>query len=339
MNRFSRLFFAAFIAASFGPAVAPARAQTASSFDKSSGGSGQAFPEKPIRIIVPWATGGSTDAIARVLAARVAQTIGQQVIVDNKPGAGGAIGAEQGARAAADGYTLTIVELTHAGSQALLEKVPYDLNTDFVPLAHLGSAPLVLFANAQLKANNLRELIALSRVNIPIPFAIIGTGSVSHLIAESIQMTEKARFNFVPYKGGAPALIDLAAGEVQVFFATLATGAGTLKTGRVKAIAVTSTQRLAALPDIPTAVEGGFKDVVVEQWWGLVAPAKTPAPIAEKLKAEFAAALAHPSSRERMGALAIEPANMTPDQLGAFMSREIRRWNKVAKDANIKIEQ
>ncbi len=298
----------------------------------------QTFPEKPLRIIVPWSTGGSTDAIARVLAARVSQTIGQQVIVDNKPGAGGAIGAEQAARAAADGYTLTILELSHAGLQALLPKVPYDINTDFVPLAHLGSAPLILFANAQLKANNFRELVALSRVNNPLPFAIIGTGSVSHLIAESIQLSEKARFNFVPYKGGGPALIDLAAGEVQVFFATMATAVGTLKSGRIKAIGVTSAQRLAALPAVLTAQESGFKDMVVEQWWNLVAPVKTPASIAEKLKAEFSAALAHPSTKERMNALAVEPPTLTPDQLGAFMGREIRRWNKVAKDANIKIE-
>ena len=299
----------------------------------------QAFPDKPIRIIVPWSPGGSTDAIGRALAAQVSQTIGQQVIVDNKPGAGGAIGAEQGAKAVADGHTLTIVELTHAGSQALLKKVPYDLATDFVPLAHIGSAPLVLFAHLQLKAGNLRELVALSREGVPVPFAIVGTGSISHLLGESLQLHENARFIFVPYKGGAPALIDLAAGEVKLFLGTLATGGGTLKAGRVKAISVTSARRIAALPDVPTAMEGGFRDMVVELWWGLVAPVKTPVPVVERLRAEFAAALAHPSLRERMATLVIEPGNLAPEQFGAFMAQEVRRWNKVGRDANIKLEQ
>ena len=299
----------------------------------------QGFPDKPIRMIVPWSPGGSTDIIGRTLAARVSQTSGQQVIVENKPGAGGAIGAEQGAKAAADGYTLTIVELTHAGSQALLAKVPYDLTTDFATVAHLGSSPLVLFANAQLKANNFRQLIAASREGNPIPFAIVGAGSVSHLMGESLQMKENARFIFVPYKGGAPAMADLTAGEVKLFFGTLATGSGALKTGRVKAIGIAGARRLAALPEVATAAEEGLSDMVVEQWWALVAPAKTAAPVMEKLKSEFGAALAYASTKERMASLGIEPGSLTPEQFGPFMGAEIRRWNKVAKDANIKIEQ
>ena len=299
----------------------------------------QSFPDKPLKIIVPWSPGGSTDIIGRTLAGRVSQTIGQQVIVDNKPGAGGAIGAEQGAKAAADGYTLTIVELTHAGSQALLPKVPYDLTSDFATVAHIGSSPLVMFANAQLKANSFRELIAVSRQAGPIAFAIVGTGSVSHLMGESMRMREDARFIFVPYKGGAPAIADLTAGQVQVFFGTLATGSGALKTGRVKAIGVASTRRLAALPDTPTAAEEGIKDLVVEQWWALVAPVKTPVPVLEKLRAEFSSALAIASTRERMATLGIEPGTMAPAEFVPFMGAEIRRWNKVARDANIKVEQ
>ncbi len=298
----------------------------------------QGFPDKTLRIIVPWSPGGSTDIIGRTLAARVAQTIGQQVIVDNKPGAGGAIGAEQGAKAAADGYTLTIVELTHAGSQALLAKVPYDLTADFSTVAHIGSSPLVMFANAQLKANSFRELIAVSREANPIAFAIVGTGSISHLMGESLQIKEKARFTFVPYKGGAPAIADLIAGEVQVFFGTLATGSGALKTGRVKAIGVASTRRLAALPEVATAAEEGIKDLVVEQWWALVVPVKTPAPVLEKLRTEFSGALSHASTRERMATLGIEPGTLAPTEFGAFMGTEIRRWNRVAREANIKVD-
>ncbi len=299
----------------------------------------QTFPEKPVRLIVPWAPGGSTDTIGRTLAARLSQTIGQQVVVENKPGAGGMIGAEMGARAAPDGYTLTIVELPHATAQALMAKVPYDLNIDFAPVAYIGASPLVLFANHQLKANNLKDVVALSKEKAGISFATSGTGSISHLVGELLQKQAQAQFVFVPYKGSAPALLDLSAGEVQTFFATLASGAGALKTGRVKAIGVTSAKRVAALADVPTVGESGYQDLIVEQWWGVVAPAKTPAPVLEKLKAEFAAAIAHSSMKERMLALAIEPGNMSPDQFRTFMGDEARRWGKVAKDANIKLEQ
>ena len=299
----------------------------------------QTFPDKPLRIIVPWAPGGSTDTIGRTLAARLSQTIGQQVVVENKPGAGGIIGAELGAKATPDGYTLTIVELPHATAQALMTKVPYDLNTDFAPVAYIGASPLILFANANVKANNLKEVVALSREKAGIAFATSGTGSISHLVGELLQKQANAQFVFVPYKGSSPALLDLGAGEVQAFFATLASGVGALKTGRVKAIGLTSAKRVLALPDVPTVGESGFNDLIVEQWWGIVAPAKTPAPILEKLRNEVAAAIAHSAMKERMVALAIEPGTMSPEQFRTFMSDEARRWGKVAKDANIRLEQ
>lgn len=299
----------------------------------------QPFPSKPIRIIVPWSAGGSTDALARTLAARLSETMGQQVIVENKPGAGGTLGVDQAVKSAPDGYTLTIVELPHASAQALLTKVPYDLNTDLVTVAHLGSAPMILFTHSQMKASSLKEVVAVSREGKGLSFATVGTGSVSHLIGETIQRQTGARFVYVSYKGGAPALLDLSAGEVQLFFATLATGQGTLKTGRIKAIGVTGTKRLAALPDVPTVGESGFDDLLVEQWWGLVAPARTPAPVLDKLRTEVAAAMGHPSIRERLTALSIEPPTQTPSQFQAYVAGEIKRWNKVARDANIRIEE
>jgi len=299
----------------------------------------QNFPNKPIRLIVPWSSGGSTDALGRTLAARLSETIGQQVIVENKPGAGGTLGVDMAAKSPADGYTLTIVELPHASAQALLSKVPYDLNTDLVTLAHLGSAPMILFTNSQTKANNLKEVVAVSREGKGLSFATVGTGSVSHLIGETIQRQTGAKFVYVSYKGGAPALLDLGAGEVQLFFATLATGQGTLKTGRIKAIGVTGSKRLAALPEVPTVGESGFDDLLVEQWWGLVAPAKTPAAVLEKLRSEVAAAMAHPSLKERLAALSIEPGTLSPAQFQTYVGNEIKRWNKVAREANIQIEQ
>lgn len=303
------------------------------------GASAQVFPNKPIRLIVPWSSGGSTDALGRTLAIRLSETLGQQIIVENKPGAGGTLGVDQAAKSPADGYTLTIIELPHASAQALLSKVPYDLNTDLVTVAHLGSAPMILFANSQLKANSLKEVVSASRDGKGLSFATVGTGSVSHLIGETIQRQAGAKFVYVSYKGGAPALLDLGAGEVQLFFATLATGQGTLKTGRIKAIGVTGSKRLSALPDVPTVGESGFDDLLVEQWWGLVAPAKTPAPVLEKLRNEVAAAMAHPSLKERLAALSIEPGTLTPTQFQSFVGNEIKRWNKVAREANIQIEQ
>ncbi|MEI6545582.1 MAG: tripartite tricarboxylate transporter substrate binding protein [Burkholderiales bacterium] len=298
----------------------------------------QTYPTKPIRIVVPWSAGGSTDAIGRTLAARLSETIGQQVIVENKPGAGGTLGVDQVAKSTPDGYTLTVIELPHASAQALLSKVPYDLNTDLVAIAHLGSAPMILFASAQMKAGNLKEVVAVSREGKGLSFATVGNGSVSHLIGETIQRQSGAKFVYVAYKGGAPALLDLSAGEVQLFFATLATGNATLQTGRIKAIGVTSARRLPALPDVPTVAESGFDDLRVEQWWGLVAPAKTPPEILEKLRTEVAIAMNHASLKERLAALSIEPPTMSPTQFQAYVGNEVKRWNKVARDANIRVE-
>jgi hypothetical protein len=299
----------------------------------------QTYPMKPIRLVVPWSAGGSTDALGRTLATRLSETIGQQVIVENKPGAGGTLGVDQVAKSAPDGYTLTIIELPHASAQALLSKVPYDLNTDLVAVAHLGSAPMILFASGQMKASNLKEVVAISREGKGLSFATVGNGSVSHLIGETIQRQTGAKFVYVAYKGGAPALLDLSAGEVQLFFATLATGNGTLQTGRIKAIGVTSPRRLSALPDVPTVSESGFDDLRVEQWWGLMAPAKIPADTLEKLRAEVAAAMNHPSLKERLAALSIEPPTMSPAQFQAYVGNEVKRWNKVARDANIRVEE
>lgn len=298
----------------------------------------QTYPTKPIRIVVPWSAGGSTDAIGRTLAARLSETIGQQVIVENKPGAGGTLGVDQVAKSTPDGYTLTVIELPHASAQALLSKVPYDLNTDLVAIAHLGSAPMILFASAQMKASNLKEIVAVSREGKGLSFATVGIGSVSHLIGETIQRQTGAKFVYVAYKGGAPALLDLSAGEVQLFFATLATGNATLQTGRIKAIGVTSPRRLPALPDVPTVAESGFDDLRVEQWWGLVAPAKIPPEILEKLRTEVAIAMNHASLKERLAALSIEPPTMSPTQFQAYVGNEVKRWNKVARDANIRVE-
>jgi tripartite-type tricarboxylate transporter receptor subunit TctC len=198
---------------------------------------------------------------------------------------------------------------------------------------------MILFANSQMKVNSLKDVVAVSRDGKGLSFATVGNGSVSHLIGETIQRQTGARFVYVSYKGGAPALLDLSAGEVQLFFGTLATGQGTLKTGRIKAIGVTGPKRLSALPDVPTVAESGFDDLLVEQWWGLVAPAKTPAPVLEKLRAEVAAAMTHASIKERLAALSIEPATLSPAQFQTYVGNEIKRWNKVARDANIRIDE
>jgi tripartite-type tricarboxylate transporter receptor subunit TctC len=294
------------------------------------------FPNKPIRIIVPWAAGGSTDTLARVVAQRVTQTIGQVVIVENKPGAAGMIGTEFVAKSSADGYTIGIIELPHAIAPAVIAKVPYDLVADFTPVAFVGTSPLIFFVGATDKAKSISDLVNQAKASPgTIAIAHSGSGTVSHLAAELLQAKANVKFNLVPYKGSNPALIDVVSGQVSAHPATMASGIGFLKGGQVNAVAVASTKRLAALPATPTFGELGYSDYVVEQWWGFVAPAATPAPVLEALRKEFASALKHEMVRERMNTLSVDAVSMPPAEFKSFVQREITRWGKIAKEANV----
>jgi tripartite-type tricarboxylate transporter receptor subunit TctC len=297
------------------------------------------YPDKTIKIIVPWATGGSTDAIARTLAQRLTDTMKQSVIVENRPGAAAAIGTNEMAKASADGYTLGIIELPHAIAPSVVAKLPYDLQKDLQPVAMIGTSPLILFTSATLNAKSTSELIAAAKAAPgTIAIAHSGNGTSSHLAAEMLQQRAGVQFNLAGYKGSGPAMLDVTGGHVQGHFATMASGLGPLKTGKVNAMTVAGEKRLATLKDTPTFAESGLKDFVVEQWWGVVVPKGTPAPIVERIRTEVAAAINHPQMQERMKELAVEPRPLTTAQFAAFVDSELKRWAEVVKTAGIKPE-
>jgi tripartite-type tricarboxylate transporter receptor subunit TctC len=300
----------------------------------------QAYPDRPIKLVVPWATGGSTDALARAVSQRMSETLGQEVLVENRPGAAGTVGIGQVVKAPADGYTLAIIELPHAIAPAVLAKVPYELERDFVPISLIGTSALVLFTNtAQSTHGTVTGLVAEARAKPgTVVLAHSGNGSLSHLASELLQQRSGATFNLVPYRGSGPALTDLAGGLVSGHFATLASGSALLSGGRIRGAAVAAGQRLPVLPAVPTLTEQGVKDMVLEQWWGLVAPVGTPPKAIDRIRRELHAALGHTSVRERLRVLAIEKQPTSGEEFARFIKSESTRWRKVARDAGLKPE-
>ncbi|HVE54708.1 MAG TPA: tripartite tricarboxylate transporter substrate-binding protein, partial [Ramlibacter sp.] len=232
------------------------------------------YPEKPVRLIVPWAPGGSTDAIARAIAQRMGESMGQSVVVDNRSGAAGQIGTEAAAKAAPDGYTIALVELPHAIQPAVVAKLPYDLLRDFTPVSLVGTSPLVLFATpSEYRSGDMRTFLQRARhPKTPLALAHSGAGSSSHLAGEVLAAKGGFRIVAVPYRGSAPALTDVAAGLVAGHFATLASGSSLHGAGKLSALMVTGPSRLAALPGVPTAREAGVEGMDFTQWWAVVAP-------------------------------------------------------------------
>ena len=293
-----------------------------------------AYPDKPVRLIVPWAPGGSTDAIARAMAQRMGETLGQTVLVDNRPGAAGQIGTDAAAKAAPDGYTLTIVELPHAIAPAVVTKLPYDLLRDFTPITMIGTSPLILFASMGAESVDFKTYLRDAKARAAAPsLAHSGSGTVSHLAGELLAERTGVKFNMIPYRGSAPALTDVAAGTVSGHFATMASGASLLSAGKIRALVVTSAQRmgLPALKNVPTLAEEGIKGLEINQWWALVAPATTPLPVIDRLRADALAALAHPGVKERLSSLGVELKGSSRDELRSFMRAEAERWQAVAR--------
>lgn len=297
-----------------------------------------AYPDKPVKLIVPWAAGGSTDAIARAMAQRMSLTIGSPVIVDNRPGAAGMIGTDAAAKAAPDGYTIAIVELPHAIAPAVTAKLPYDLLRDFTPVTMIGTSPLVFFAGMDDDSRDFRTFLKTAAAkSAPPAIAHSGAGTVSHLAAELLASRTKIRFNMVPYRGSAPALTDVAAGTVAGHFATLASGSSLLGANRIRPLVVTSTQRVnfPGLQNVPALAENGLKGLEIDQWWAMVAPATTPLDVIEKLRREAIAALEHPSVKERLAVLGVQMKGSTPAELRAFLRSEAERWQKVAHEIGL----
>jgi tripartite-type tricarboxylate transporter receptor subunit TctC len=299
----------------------------------------QDYPNKPIRFIVPYAPGGSSDILARTLGQKLAESMGQPFVVDNRPGAGSMVGTEVLAKSPADGYSIILSDMPHTINPSINPKVPYDPVKDFSPVSVIGVSPMFLFVHPAFEAKNVKELIALAKAQ-PGKLAIAsgGNGATTHLVAELLQASAGIKLTHVPYKGAGPAIADVAAGQVPITFTSMATAASLVKAGRLRVLGVTSGKRLAAFPEVPTFEESGLSGLSFEHWWGIMAPARTPPAVVARLHGEIAKALAAPDVRERFGTLAVEPRTNTPEQFRALIESDLVRWAKVVRDAGIKLE-
>lgn len=299
----------------------------------------QDYPSKPIRFIVPYAPGGSSDVLARTLGQKLAESLGQPLVVDNRPGAGSMVGTEVLARSAPDGYTIILSDMPHTIVPSLNSRVPYDPVRDFSPISTIGVSPMFLFVHPAFEARSVKDLVALARAQPGrLPIASGGTGATTHLVAELLQASAGIKLVHVPYKGAGPAIADVVAGQVPITFTSMATAAPHVKAGKLRVLGVTSNKRLAAFPEVPTFEESGLSGLSFEHWWGVIAPAKTPPAVVAKLHGEIARALAAPDVRERFTNLAVEPRTNSPEAFRALIESDLARWAKVVRDAGIKPE-
>ena len=300
----------------------------------------EAWPAKPIKFVVPFPPGGATDILGRLAAAELNKAWGTQVVVENRGGAGGNIGAEAVARSPGDGYTMLVCTVgTHGINKSLYPKLGYDPEKDFVPVTLLALVPNVVVVHPSVKANNIKELIALLKANPgKIDFASSGNGTSIHLAGELFKSMTGTFMTHIPYRGSAPAIADLIGGQVQVMFDNLPSALPHIKSGKLRALAVTSEKRAAALPDVPTVAEAGVPGYEASSWFGIVAPAGTPKAVAEKTQQAIAKAWATPEVREKLLAQGAEPVANTPDAFGKFINAEIAKWAKVVKASGAKVD-
>ena len=297
------------------------------------------YPAKPIRIVVPTSPGGGTDILARQIAQKLTERWGQQVVVDNRPGAGQMIGIELVAKAAPDGYTLVLTASPLALNTVLYKKVPYDPVRDFAPISQVAAMPNVLVTHPSLPARNIRELIALAKARPgQLVYASSGIGTGPHLAMELLLSMVAVKMEHVPYKGTNPGMIDTMAGQVQVLMSTLLPPLPHIRTGRLRPLGMTGTKRVVSMPEVPTIAEAGVPGYEVIQWYGIVAPANTPREIITKLHGEISNILKSPEVREKLAADGAEPVGSTPEQFAAFIKSEIDKWGKVVKSAGIRVE-
>jgi tripartite-type tricarboxylate transporter receptor subunit TctC len=300
----------------------------------------QSWPERPVTLIVPFPPGGGTDTFARPLAAALGEQLGQQMVVDNRGGAGGTLGAGTAARSENDGYTLFLGAVHHAIAPGVYPKLAYDIEKDFQPIAVVAVVPQVVVVNPdRVKAATLGELVEAAKANPgAMTYASAGNGTSHHLAGELFKGITGTDIQHVPYKGAGPALQDLIGGQVDMMFDGLGSSAGHIKSGTIKPLAVAGNERSPILPDVPTAAEAGLPDYVVYTWYALWAPAGTPQEIVDRLVVEVAKALDSDKVKLVWTSQGASPGPMTPDEMASFVSAEIARWGKVADDADIRIE-
>ena len=298
------------------------------------------YPARPVRLVNPWAAGGPADFVGRLYAQGLTELWGRQVVTDNRPGASGIIGTELVTRAAADGYTLLFsTTSTFAINGILLKNIPYDVGRDLELIGIAAIAPYVLAARADISARSVQELIALAKKQPgKLSFASAGAGTILHMAGEQFRHQTGIDVLHVPFKAGAPALVGVLSGEVDMIVTDLSAVLTHVKSGRLKALAAAHTRRLGPLPEVPTFAELGFPGVESSAWWALAAPAKTPRAVIATIKTGHAAVLARPDYIERLAGLAMEPMVMTPEQTAAFVRREIDKWQKVVAVAGVRID-
>ena len=299
----------------------------------------QGYPARPVHIVVPYPPGGATDVMARVIAQKLSESWGQQAVVENKPGASGSIGSDLVAKSAADGYTLLLQGTQHAINLSIYKQLPYDTLRDFTPVAYIAAAPFLLVLHPSVPANSVTELIAWIKTQPGgVNYGSSGVGGAAHLAGEMFKTAAAVQLTHIPYKGAAPAMADLLGGQLPMVFDPIPTSLPHVRGGRIKALAITSARRTPLMPEVPTVAESGLPGFEVAAWFGLYAPAATPAEVVGKLNADVNRALLLPEVKEKFAALGADSAPMAVDQFALHLRAEIAKFAKAIKDSGAKAE-
>ncbi len=299
----------------------------------------EGYPSRPIRLVVPFAPGGTNDILGRIVSEKLSERLGQPFVVDNRAGANMVVGSEIVARASPDGHTLLIVSAGFAVNPSLSRRLPYDTERDFAPVGLVGGGPYLMVIHPSVPAKTVNEFISWVKTRPgQVNYASVGTGSPPHLAAELLRMTAGIDMEHIPYKGGAAVLPDLMAGRVSMFFGSIATLRPHVQAGKLRAVAVTTVKRSPAVPEVPTFIESGLAGYEVNGWYGLLAPGKTPRAIVNRLNAELRQLLGDPETRARYGTHGMDPAPGTAEEFATLIRSEIAKWAKVVRAARIKPE-
>jgi tripartite-type tricarboxylate transporter receptor subunit TctC len=299
----------------------------------------QSYPARPIRFIVPFPPGGGNDIVGRIVAVKLSEGLGQQVVVDNRGGAGGTIGTDITAKAPPDGYTMLVNNISLAVNHTLFPKLPYDTLKDLAPVSLIGRQPNIVVVHPGVPAKSMRDLLALARAKPgEVNYGSGGIGTASHLATEMLKLMTKVDMTHVPYKGLGPALIDLMGGRLHLIISTMASALPQMKTGKLRPLAVTTAQRSSFFPEVPTMDEAGVKGYEFSTWYGLLVPAGTPKPIVDRLNAETGKALDSALVKDQFVGQGLEPASSTPQAFGAYLKSEVGKWGKVVKASGAKPE-